>query len=161
VAVRVYLFADPATLMGDAAVHYGILERAGLPVRVHTENPADEAALRQEFTAAEWLVDALFGTGLAGSVRPPFDRIIAAMNGSLARVLAIDLPSGLDCDTGRPLGPTVRAEHTVTFVAEKKGFTAAEARKWLGIVHVVDIGVPRCLLPVPGGTVITEPRTKA
>src|SRR5262249_36959576 len=116
VAVRVYLFADPGTLTGDAAVHYRILDRAGLPIRVHAENPTDEAALREAFPAAEWLVDALFGTGLAGSVRPPFDRIIAAMNGSLARVLAIDLPSGLDCDTGRPLGPTVRAEHTVTFV---------------------------------------------
>jgi NAD(P)H-hydrate epimerase len=106
-------------------------------------------------------VDALFGTGLTGSVRPPFDRIIAAMNDSPARVLAVDLPSGLDCDSGRPLGPTVRAEHTVTFVAEKKGFAFAEAREWLGIVHVVDIGAPRSLLPVRGRTVITEPQTSA
>jgi NAD(P)H-hydrate epimerase len=145
VAVRVLLFADPATLTGDAATHCRILERAGLPVAVRTENPVDEAALRREFTAAEWLVDALFGTGLTGPVRPPFDRVIAAMNASLARVLAVDLPSGLDCDTGRPLGPTVRAEHTVTFVAEKRGFAAAQAREWLGRVHVVNIGIPRVL----------------
>jgi NAD(P)H-hydrate epimerase len=145
VRVRVLLFADPATLTGDAATHYRILERAGLPVAVRTENPVDEAALRREFSAAEWLVDALFGTGLAGPVRPPFDRIIAAMNASLARVLAVDLPSGLDCDTGRPLGPSVRADHTLTFVAEKKGFAAAEAREWIGRVHVVDIGLPRTL----------------
>src|SRR5262249_6120814 len=77
---RVLLFADPATLTGDAATHYRILERAGLPVAVRTETPVDEAALRREFTAAEWLVDALFGTGLTGPVRPPFDRVIAAMN---------------------------------------------------------------------------------
>jgi NAD(P)H-hydrate epimerase len=145
VAVRVLLFADPAALTSDAATHYRILERAGLPVAVRTENPADEAALCREFTAAEWLVDALFGTGLTGPVRAPFAEVIAAMNASLARVLAVDLPSGLDCDRARPLGPTVRADHTVTFVAEKTGFAAPEAREWLGRVHVVDIGVPRAL----------------
>jgi len=91
-------------------------------------------------------VDALFGTGLTGAVRPPFDQVIPAINPGPARVLAIDLPSGLDCDTGLPLGPTVRAQHTATFVAEKKGFTEPAAREWLGQVHVIDIGAPRHLL---------------
>jgi NAD(P)H-hydrate epimerase len=58
-------------------------------------------------------------------------------------VLAVDIPSGLDCDTGRPLGPTVRAHHTATFVAQKKGFAEPAAREWLGRVHVLDIGAPR------------------
>jgi NAD(P)H-hydrate epimerase len=59
----------------------------------------------------------------------------------------VDIPSGLDCDTGEPLGPTVRAHHTVTFVAPKKGFAGAAARAWVGQVHVVDIGAPRACLP--------------
>jgi NAD(P)H-hydrate epimerase len=58
-------------------------------------------------------------------------------------VLAVDIPSGLDCDTGAPLGPTVRAHHTVTFVAQKKGFVNPAAREWVGTVHVVGIGAPR------------------
>ena len=61
-------------------------------------------------------------------------------------MLAVDIPSGLDCDTGRPLGPTVRAEHTATMAALKKGFMEPAAREWLGQVHVIDIGVPRVLL---------------
>jgi NAD(P)H-hydrate epimerase len=79
-------------------------------------------------------------------VRKPLDRVIAAINASRAHILAVDIPSGLDCDTGQPLGPTVRAEHTVTFVAEKKGFASPQAREWIGQVHVVDIGAPRRLL---------------
>jgi NAD(P)H-hydrate epimerase len=100
----------------------------------------------RELSAAEWIVDALFGTGLTGPPRAPFDQIIAAINTTSARVLAVDIPSGLDCDTGQPLGAVVRAEHTATFVALKKGFVNPAAQQWLGKVHVVDIGIPRALI---------------
>lgn len=79
-------------------------------------------------------------------MRPPLDRVIAAINASPARVLAVDIPSGLDCDTGEPMGPTVRARHTATFLAAKKGYNNPAARNWLGKVHVVDIGAPIRLL---------------
>jgi NAD(P)H-hydrate epimerase len=146
ISVRVLLFARPEDLAGDAAINYQIIARAGLPIVIHADNPVDDPALRGELAAAEWVVDALFGTGLAGPVRKPFDQIIAAINESPARVLAVDIPSGLDCDTGKPLGPTVRAHHTTTFVAMKKGFANPETRRWLGQVHVVDIGAPRRLV---------------
>jgi NAD(P)H-hydrate epimerase len=146
VPVRVLLFCRPEELSGDAAINYAVVARSGLPVGAFGGDPPDLGALRQELAAAEWVVDALFGTGLSGPLRPPFDQVVAAVNAAPARVLAVDIPSGLDCDTGQPLGPTVRAAHTVTFVAEKKGFTNPEAREWLGQVHVADIGAPRCLL---------------
>jgi NAD(P)H-hydrate epimerase len=95
---------------------------------------------------AEWVVDALFGTGLTGPLRSPFDQIVEAINTAPARVLAVDIPSGLDCDTGQPLGPTVRAHQTATMAALKKGFAEPAARTWLGAVHLVDIGVPAALL---------------
>jgi len=145
VPVHVWLFARPEELTGDAAIHYHIIARSGLPLTVAGAD-FDEAAFRAELGTATWVVDALFGTGLSGPVRPPFDRVIAAINACGRPVLAVDIPSGLDCDTGQPLGPTVRATHTVTFVAEKQGFAAPEARAWLGTVHVVDIGAPRVLL---------------
>jgi NAD(P)H-hydrate epimerase len=145
VPVRVLLFAKPEELTGDAALNQGILRKSGVPIEVRA-GPVDAEALRQELAAAEWVVDALFGTGLAGAVRPPFDQVIAAINASAAKVLAVDIPSGLDCDTGEPLGPTVRAQHTATLVAPKKGFANAAAREWTGVVHVADIGAPRAAL---------------
>jgi NAD(P)H-hydrate epimerase len=145
IPVRVHLFARPEELAGDAAVMFGIIRRARVPLTVHAGAPLSEEDLRREFSS-EWVVDALFGTGLSGPVRPPFDRVITAINESGVPVLAVDIPSGLDCDTGQLLGPTVRARHTATFVAMKKGYAEATAKEWLGTVHVLDIGAPRCLI---------------
>jgi NAD(P)H-hydrate epimerase len=142
VPVRVLLFARPEELTGDAAVNYHVIARSDVPVVVLP----DDAILQTELSQASWVIDALFGTGLSGPVRPPFDRVIAAINDSGKRVFAVDIPSGLDCDTGQPLGPTVRAEHTATFVALKTGFANPAAKQWVGQVHVVDIGAPRKLL---------------
>src|SRR5207249_578169 len=117
------LFARPEELTGDAAVNYRIIARAGLPIGIYAGNELDQEALRRQLSGAAWVVDALFGTGLTGAVRPPFDQVIAAINGGSARVMAVDIPSGLDCDTGEPLGPTVRADFTATFLSQKKGFS--------------------------------------
>ncbi|TMQ30389.1 MAG: NAD(P)H-hydrate epimerase [Planctomycetota bacterium] len=144
--VRVLLFAEPGELTGDAACNYGILAKAGADIRSFPVGKLDGAALSAELTTAEWIADALFGTGLTGPVRPPFHEIIKAINASDARVLAVDIPSGLDCDTGLATEPTVRAHHTATFAALKKGFANPAASAWLGQVHLVDIGVPRGLL---------------
>lgn len=145
-AVKILLFCQPNELTGDAAIHYQILARSRVEVCAAADSVVDDAALRCEFDRAEWIVDALFGTGLRGPVRPPFEKVIKAINASRARVLAVDLPSGLDANTGESLGATVNAEHTVTFVAPKAGFANPAARPHLGSVHVVDIGVPRILL---------------
>jgi NAD(P)H-hydrate epimerase len=145
VPVSVLLFARPEELTGDAAINQRIVAASGLPLVVHAGSTVDLEAVRRELAGAEWVVDALFGTGLTGTVRPPLDGVIAAINDSGSRVLAVDIPSGLDCDTGQPLGPTVRAHRTATFVAPKKGFAAPSARAWLGQVHVLPIGAPRSL----------------
>jgi NAD(P)H-hydrate epimerase len=142
VPVRVLLFSQPEELAGDALVNYRIISQTGLAIDAHA-GPIDFPALRQELAGAEWIVDALFGTGLSGPLRGPFDEVVRTINASSARVLAVDIPSGLDCDTGLPLGACVRAQHTATFVALKKGFADPSARQWLGQVHVLDIGAPR------------------
>jgi NAD(P)H-hydrate epimerase len=146
----VLLFARAPDLAGDAAIHYQIIAKSGLPIVSLGTGPVDHETLGSEMATAEWIVDALFGTGLAGAVRAPFDRIIAAINSSRAPVLAVDIPSGLDCDTGQPLGATVRADHTATFVALKKGFANLAAQEWLGKVHIIPIGIPRALLNSAG-----------
>lgn len=88
----------------------------------------------------------MLGTGADGPVREPYASAIAAVNATGRPVLAVDLPSGLDCDTGLPLGAAVRARKTVTFIAEKVGFTKADARCYTGRVQVVEIGIPRVVI---------------
>jgi len=150
VAVRVLLFARPEALTGDAALNYRILVNGGLLLEMFDLAALDEGRLRSELAKADWVVDALFGSGQRGPVRPPFDRIVEAINASGARVFAVDIPTGLDTDTGIPQGATIRALHTATVIAPKKGFASPEAAAWLGRVHVIDIGIPRRLLERKG-----------
>jgi NAD(P)H-hydrate epimerase len=142
------LFGDPASLQGDAAANFAILRHCDVPIHV-----LDDAAARQldnELEDADWIVDALLGTGARGAPRPPLDDVVRQLNARDARRMAIDLPSGLDCDTGQPADPTFRADHTCSFVAAKAGFAAESARPYLGEVHVLDIGVPRRLVEPAG-----------
>jgi len=87
----------------------------------------------------------------------PFDEVVAAVNASGRPVLAVDLPSGLDCDTGKPLGPAIRATYTATFVAHKKGFLTSDAKPWIGEVHVIDIGAPKKLVDEYRGRPVGSP----
>jgi NAD(P)H-hydrate epimerase len=88
------------------------------------------------------VVDAVLGTGLTGAVRGLPRDAIEAINAARGPVFAVDTPSGLDCDTGRPLGIAVRATATVTFAAMKVGFLEPGAEQWTGDVFVSDIGAP-------------------
>jgi NAD(P)H-hydrate epimerase len=136
VPVRVHLIVLADDLKGAAEVNYRIIERSKIQIVSGFETLQD----------ADWIVDALLGTGLSGPVRQPFLGAIEAINQMRKKVLAVDLPSGLDSDTGLPLGAAVRADHTVTFVAPKTGFQNPGARPWLGQIHVADIGAPRALI---------------
>ena len=155
--VRLLLAASPNELAGDAAANFRIAERAEIPiVDLSTAGSlAWQDALAEGIASAEVvLVDALLGTGAQGPPRGTLAVAIAAINAVRSgsprtRVVAIDLPSGLDCDTGRAAGACVRADATVTFVARKLGFDSPEADRFTGTIHVVGIGVPKKLL-LPG-----------
>lgn len=142
--VELFLACDPDRLTGDAATNFIITRHMGL--RCHPCNTVEHvAAAARRLGEAVVVVDAVLGTGFAGDVRCPLDRAIEAINAAAeATVIAIDVPSGLDCDTGRPSNATVRADATVTFVAAKAGFAAGAA--YTGRVHVVDIGAPAEIL---------------
>lgn len=141
--------ADPARLQGDAALHYRVAAALGLAIEP-LATAADIERARAQWNQCDVLVDALLGTGFEGEVRPPLDAVLAAANSARPGArLAVDLPSGLDCDTGRPSRATFRADVTVTFVARKRGFDAPEAGPWIGRVVVAGIGVPFPLPAVP------------
>lgn len=135
VDARIALAVPPARLSGDALTNYRIARALGLRI-----DDASTGALSLE--GAGLIVDALLGTGLSAAPRPPLDRLIAAVNGSGLPVLALDVPSGLDCDRGDAPGACVRAARTVTFHAPKAGYAAPSARPFLGELTVVDIGIP-------------------
>ncbi|UCF17218.1 MAG: NAD(P)H-hydrate epimerase [Phycisphaerales bacterium] len=140
--VTVVVCGDRTKIKGDAKINLDILDRMGLSVE--QLNPADDNvdARVKEFTAgADMIVDSLFGTGLSGRIRDDYRRLIECINAGGCPILAVDIPSGLDCDTGRPLGIAVRASWTVTFVAVKKGFTCAQSTHYTGEVFVASIGI--------------------
>jgi NAD(P)H-hydrate epimerase len=148
--VAVHVFARSNRAATDADTNFDILFASGIPYTQYRpdyfDEPRRDLFVRQAIRSAGWVVDALFGTGLSRPLGPPFDWLVGVVNESGLPVLAVDIPSGLDCDTGEPLGPTVRATHTATFVAHKKGFLNPAARHWTGEVHVIDIGAPRVLV---------------
>jgi NAD(P)H-hydrate epimerase len=144
-AVRALLWAEPKELAGDAAANFAILTKTDVPIEVFG-NTEDAAGLSASLGGAAWIVDALLGTGARGEPRPPLAGVIDRLNAAAAPKLAVDLPSGLDCDTGEPAAHTIRAAETCTFVASKIGFAAPQAAPYLGRVHVLDIGVPRKLI---------------
>ncbi|WP_439629834.1 NAD(P)H-hydrate epimerase [Gemmata sp.] len=148
--VSVHVLARHNRTAGDADVNFDILYTSGIHFTQYRpdyfDQPHRDLFVRQAFAEPGWVVDALFGTGLSRPLAAPFDWLVGAVNDSGFPVLAIDIPSGLDCDTGEPLGPTVRATHTATFVAPKRGFLNPAAADWTGQVHVIDIGAPRVLI---------------
>jgi NAD(P)H-hydrate epimerase len=127
---------------GDALINFDIAEQMKLSM-ICLKDAEDVINPH----AQDFLVDALFGTGLTSPPKDHQRAIIELMNATALPILAIDLPSGMDCDTGRPLGDAcVRATRTVTFVAEKVGFANPASKEYTGEITVVDIGCPRELL---------------
>jgi NAD(P)H-hydrate epimerase len=140
---------DFGGLPPDAGTNFRIVSRSGIEFFPHGPVlcPGSQSNLTDKIVKQHgWIVDALFGTGLTRAIGAPYTEFAALINASGNPVLAVDIPSGLDCDTGEPLGPTVRATHTATFVAPKKGFRNPKSRDWTGEVHVIDIGTPRVLM---------------
>jgi len=113
--VQVLLLADPAELKGDAAANF-----AKLPVRAVVARSAEELVSASHIFECELLIDAILGTGFRPPVSPLYAEAIARLNGSKARVVAVDIPSGADADaTGAQTGSIARADAVVTFTAPR------------------------------------------
>lgn len=129
----------------DAGINLFILLKSGILVReVHgvEDVPGALAALAD----VHLVVDGLLGTGARGTVREPHAALIEGVNALPVPVVALDLPSGLDADTGEILGSCIQAAHTATFGLPKKGFALARGPSMCGTVHIVDIGMPRVVV---------------
>jgi len=145
-SVGVVLAGDVSRMTPDASANYRIIEAMGLAPIVASDAATQHAAA-SSITPEEVVVDALLGTGFSGDVRSSLAELIHAINAATKRaVVAVDLPSGLECNTGNAGQATIQADLTVTFVACKKGFDSQEAVPYLGLIEVADIGAPRELI---------------
>ena len=135
----------------DAAVNLRIVRNMGIPMlEVGTELPVEAVVSLLEDT--DIVVDAMLGTGTRGAPREPYAGMIEAANSSGKLIVAVDIPSGLDANTGEAAGVCIRADHTVTFGAKKAGFLRGDGPRMCGTVHVADISIPRALLEsIAGG----------
>ncbi len=141
----------------ETAANLGIIQKLDIPIltelppthRLHTSSKDIRQEIKYEtellthlFKDYGVIIDAIFGIGLEREVTSPYKEVIDAINNSGRPVVAVDIPSGLDADTGRPLGTAVRAKLTVTMAAPKKGFQSPGAQHYTGQVVVADIGIP-------------------
>ena len=147
VNVTAVAIKDAADLRGDAAVNWAIADRMG---RVAPAPSIQD--LHERLTGPNGphvIVDALLGTGFQGDVRDDLAQVIQvciAAHEAGVKVVAVDVPSGLDCDTGQPSNATIIADMTVTFVAAKVGFTQSAAEPYVGQIIPVEIGTPPSLI---------------
>ncbi|MBI4007666.1 MAG: NAD(P)H-hydrate epimerase, partial [Planctomycetes bacterium] len=153
VTVDVYLTAKISTVLsdGDAETNLKILLNMGFNVKEICT--ADVGAIHElplqiipQLSKYSVIVDALFGTGLTGAVREPIKSLIEGVNTLNVPIVAVDIPSGLDCNTGEVLGAAIKATKTVTLCCPKVGFFHNAGPSCVGELVTVDIGIPRTLI---------------
>ncbi|MBM4032585.1 MAG: NAD(P)H-hydrate epimerase [Planctomycetes bacterium] len=143
--VRIFCCFDRARAdrQREAGVNLTICERMELPIR-DVLRLEDVAGLRGELVPGALIVDAIFGVGLSQPPREPQAALLRALDEARLPTLAVDVPSGLDADTGQPLGLALRADVTATMACPKAGFRGPGAA-CVGRLAVVDIGMPASL----------------
>jgi NAD(P)H-hydrate epimerase len=140
--IKVALLAAGADLSGDAKINHDVFINLGGEV-LELLDERNWLELKSQISSQKLIVDGLLGTGLKSAVRGLYAEIIVAINEFSGPVLALDIPSGLDADSGLPLGNAVRATATATFAFGKPGLFVAPGCEYAGRVEIVDIGIPQ------------------
>ncbi|MEP3479215.1 MAG: NAD(P)H-hydrate epimerase [Fuerstiella sp.] len=138
---RTYLIDAGRSLSNDSAANRTLLTNCERPLILDPQGTAFQSDV-QTANSQCLIVDCLLGTGITGNPRPPYADVINSINQSEARVLAVDVPSGLNAQTGSAGSPTVVADHTITFVGTKVGFETLSGQRQTGQVSVAPIGLP-------------------
>ncbi|MGI9953169.1 NAD(P)H-hydrate dehydratase [Moorellaceae bacterium AZ2] len=147
--VKVFLLARPEELRGDPRTNLEIYQKMGGKVfPLLEQNHLQRADIALLY--ADLVVDAIFGTGFKGAALGVAGEVIQLINRAAKPVVAVDLPSGLEADTGRSHGPCIRATWTVTFALPKLGLALEPGATLAGRVEVADIGIPRQLIESRG-----------
>jgi ADP-dependent NAD(P)H-hydrate dehydratase / NAD(P)H-hydrate epimerase len=145
VRVETFLLGESTQLTGDALINYRILEKMAAPLS-SLNNAADLENLLLSLLKADLIVDAIYGIGFRGSLNDFETRVVGLVNLCRIPVVAVDIPSGVEADTGKVHGIAVRASHTVTLALPKLGLLLEPGRDYAGQVTIADISIPRQLL---------------
>jgi len=145
ISVKVFLLTDPKALRGDAETNFHIFLRMKGEV-IPASSSKDYQKVKKDLEKFDLLIDGIFGTGLDAEVRGYYREVIDHLNTLQKPIVAIDIPSGLDANTGKPLGTAVRASLTVTFGLPKIAHLVSPGLDYVGSVKVIDIGIPRRLV---------------
>jgi len=137
--VKVVVVGEQDKIKGDAMTNLKIIQN--MSIKIDFVSPADGMKMSSMLNGASLIVDAVFGTGLKGAVGQEYLPLFEIINAMPNKVLAVDIPSGLDCDTGLPLGQAIEANTTATMVAMKQGFINPDSKRYTGNVVVVGIGI--------------------
>lgn len=156
--VQTFLLSPRDKIKGDALVNLRVLEAMTREIIEVTDEESLEEAARV-WQTSDVIVDAILGTGLSSEVRSPYREAIKEINGSSGLRLAVDLPSGLEADTGRVLGVSVQADLTATYGFGKLGMALYPGLEYCGQVEVVDISIPRPAIEKhpPGAILVNTP----
>lgn len=150
--VHLFLVSPADSFTGEAEINLQIAKNLGLPIEVSLTDTGfyGTGTVPTTLASCELFVDAIFGTGLRGSVRDPIATVINTINDLATPILSVDLPSGLNADTGHPLGTCVRADRTVTIGLPKRGLLVHPGAEFAGKLEVVDIGFPEQVIDAQG-----------
>jgi NAD(P)H-hydrate epimerase len=139
--VEVFLVGNKENMSKDCKINYDILKKIGTNIN-KVSNFDDINELRDSIARTDVIIDAIFGTGLSRNVEGIYDSVISIINENSKHVVSIDIPSGLDGNTGEVLGNCINADKTISFQLYKKGFLNYGTDKLTGKIIVEDIGIP-------------------
>ncbi len=145
VPVKVILLTDPKSLRGEAEVNHYVFHRMKGEI-LSASSAKDYQKIKKDIEKADLLIDAIFGTGLDAEVRGYYREVIDHLNTLRKPIVAVDIPSGLNANTGKPLGTAIRANMTVTFGLPKLGLLLSPGTDYAGELKIVDIGIPKQLV---------------
>lgn len=143
--INIYLLSSPDKFQGDALTNLQIAQHTGL----HIETVLSESDLENQKTNivnSDLIIDAIFGTGLTGAIRGTPAKVINFLNNTGLPIVAVDLPSGLDADTGKVEGECIKANLTVTMGLPKRGLLLYPGASFVGKLEIADIGIPSSVI---------------
>ncbi len=145
IEVSTFLMGREEELSPDARTNFRILIKMGAEIN-EIQNEDDLKTVKNKISDTSLIIDALLGTGMSGEVKGLYRSVIEFLNQMPQPILSVDVPSGLDADSGKPCGVAIKAKKTATLGLVKSRLITEEGRSYAGEVVLVDIGIPRNLL---------------
>lgn len=143
--VKIYLLSSSDKFQGDALINLQIVQNMGLNIETILSE-IDLEYHKAEVANSDLIIDAIFGTGLAGPIKGVSAKVVNFLNNTGLPIIAVDLPSGLDADTGKVEGECIKADVTVTMGLPKRGLLLYPGANFVGKIEIADIGIPSTVI---------------